>query len=137
MYQKLYIPPMQKWVFVFLAIAVLLLAAFTPAVFAEEKSDGQSAWKFYVAPYVWALSADGNVTVKGIKADVDVPFSDIRDQLNIAAMVEYGGRKGNWGVWGHTIYANLGKDTTEKKGEIFEIDKIKTKRKPKLVPSLA
>jgi len=77
---------------VILAVAVLLLAAFTPAVFAEEKSDGQSTWEFYVAPYVWTLSADGNVTVKGIKADVDVPFSDIRDQLNIAAMVEYGMR---------------------------------------------
>lgn len=64
-----------------------------------------------MAPYVWALAANGNVTLKGIKADVDTSFNDIRDQLNMAAMVEYGGRKGNWGVWGHTIYANLGKDT--------------------------
>jgi hypothetical protein len=102
---------LQKWVFVFPAVAALLLAAFTPTLSAEEKSDGQSAWEFYVAPFVWALAADGNVTVKGIKADVDMSFNDIRDQLNVAAMVEYGGRKGNWGVWGHTFYANLGKDT--------------------------
>jgi hypothetical protein len=33
----------------------------------EEKSDGQSAWEFYVAPFVLALAANGNVTVKGIK----------------------------------------------------------------------
>ena len=45
-----------------------------------------------MAPYVWALAANGNVTVKGIKADVDISFNDIRDQLNIAAMVEYGMR---------------------------------------------
>jgi hypothetical protein len=77
---------------VILAVAVLLLAAFTPAVFAEQKSDGQSAWEFYVAPYVWTLAANGNVTVKGIKADVDISFNDIRDQLNIAAMIEYGMR---------------------------------------------
>jgi hypothetical protein len=69
-----------------------MLAAFTPAVFAEEKSDGQSTWKFYVAPYVWTLAANGNVTVRGITADVDISFNDIRDQLNIAAMVEYGMR---------------------------------------------
>jgi hypothetical protein len=58
---------LQKWVFVFPAVAALLLAAFTPTLSAEEKSDGQSAWEFYVAPFVWALAADGNVTVKGIK----------------------------------------------------------------------
>jgi hypothetical protein len=29
----------------------------------EEKSDGQSAWEFYVAPFVLALAANGNVTV--------------------------------------------------------------------------
>ena len=58
---------MQKWVFVFPAVAALLLAAFTLPASAEEKSDGQSAWEFYVAPFVWALAADGNVTVKGIK----------------------------------------------------------------------
>jgi hypothetical protein len=67
MYHKLYIPPIQKWVFIFLAIAACLLAAFTSSMSAEEKSDGQSAWEFYVAPFVWALAADGNVTVKGIK----------------------------------------------------------------------
>ena len=58
---------LQKWVFVFPAVAALLLAAFTPTLSTEEKSDGQSAWEFYVAPFVWALAADGNVTVKGIK----------------------------------------------------------------------
>ena len=58
---------MQKRVFASLSIAVLLLAAFTLSVSAEEKSDGQSTWEFYVAPFVWALFAIGNVTVKGIK----------------------------------------------------------------------
>jgi hypothetical protein len=33
---------MQKWVFVFLAIAAFLIAAPTPSVSAEDKSDGHT-----------------------------------------------------------------------------------------------
>jgi hypothetical protein len=51
---------------------------------------------------------NGDAMVMGQKADVDVSFSAIWDELNYAFMMEYEARKGHWGLWGNTIYANLG-----------------------------
>lgn len=96
---------------VFLVTVALILAAFTPSVLAEDKPDDQSDWKFSVAPYVWFISMDGNVTVKGFESDVDLGFSDIWDELNLAAMVFYDARKGKLGFYGNTVYANLGNKT--------------------------
>ncbi|MDX1402250.1 MAG: hypothetical protein R3245_10035 [Kiloniellales bacterium] len=56
---------------------------------------------------MWFLSLDGNATVKGQKGDVDVGFSDIWDNLNVAAMFEGEVRKGRMGVFGNIIYADL------------------------------
>ncbi len=61
----------------------------------------------YVTPYVWALSVNGNSTVKGVKADVNVDFHDILDHLNGAVMLEAEIRKGDVGVLFDTVYANL------------------------------
>jgi len=52
-----------------------MLAACVPAVFAEEKPAANSGWEFQVAPYLWFLSASGDVTVKGQESDPDLNFS--------------------------------------------------------------
>jgi hypothetical protein len=65
---------------------------------------------------------DGNVTVKGIDVDVDLSFSDIWDELNFAFMLAYEARKGNWGLWGNTIYANLGDDNISGPSGLTDID---------------
>jgi hypothetical protein len=108
MYQKLFgsLQP-QKILSITVAVAFMLVAL-TPWVAAEEKP-AENGWEFHVAPYLWAISMNGDATVKGQKADVDVSFSDIWDELNFAFMAEYEARKGHWGLWGNTIYANLGK----------------------------
>jgi hypothetical protein len=89
-----------------LMIVAFMLAFLAPSVSAEEKP-AESGWEFHVAPYLWAIAMDGNVPVKGFEADVNMSFSDIWDQLNFALMLAYEARKGNWGLWGDTIYANL------------------------------
>ena len=66
-------------------IAGLMLAACVPAVFAEEKPDESSGWHFRVAPYLWMVALNGDVTVKGQESDLDLSFNDIWDELNIAA----------------------------------------------------
>ena len=108
-------------VLLILVIVAFILAALTPAVTAEEKP-AESAWQFHVAPYLWAISMDGNVTVKGLEADLDLSFSDIWDELNFAFMMEYEARKGNWGLWGNTIYANLGKSNISGPRGLTNID---------------
>ena len=59
-----------------LVIVAFMLAALTPSVAAEEKP-AESAWEFHIAPYLWAMSMDGNATVKGLEVNVDVGFSVI------------------------------------------------------------
>ncbi len=107
-YQYPYRVLWQGRVLLILLIAAFTFSTFAPAVAAEEKPDEQSGWEFHVAPYLWAISMNGDATVKGQEADVDVSFSDIWDELNFAFMMEYEARKGRWGLWGNTIYADLG-----------------------------
>jgi hypothetical protein len=112
MYQKPYGFMRQEKILVVVVIVAFMLAALAPAVAAEEKP-AENGWEFHVAPYLWAIAMKGNVTVKGVEADVDLSFSDIWDELNFALMLAYEARKGNWGLWGNTIYANLGDSNIE------------------------
>jgi hypothetical protein len=90
-----------------LLVTFLLFVAATPVtVWAQEET-----WEYMVAPYMWLLSLDGEVTVKGQETDVDSDFGDVWDELNIAAMMNFKARKGRWGFYGEIIYANLGKTT--------------------------
>jgi len=109
-YQHPYRVLRQGGILLILVIVALIFGSLGPAVAAEEKADEEYGWEFQVAPYMWFLSMEGHVTVKGQKSDADLSFSDIWDELNIAGMVEFEGRKDRWGFFGDTIYANLGKD---------------------------
>ena len=100
----------QGKVAIFLLTVTLTLTALVPSGTAEEKPDGEGGWEFSVAPYLWFMSMNGNVTVRRLKGDVDTSFSDIWKNLNYGAMLEYDARKGNWGFWGNTLYANLEDD---------------------------
>jgi hypothetical protein len=109
-YQHPYRVLWQGGILLILVIVAFILGPLAPAVEAEEKADEESGWEFQVAPYMWFLSMEGHVTVKGQKSNADLSFSDIWDELNIAGMVEFEGRKDRWGFFGDTIYANLGKN---------------------------
>ena len=111
MYRKSDITLKQKRFFFIMAIAAIIVALNVPSVSAEEKPVENSGWEFQVAPYMWFLSASGDVTVEGQKSDLDLNFNDIWDELNIAAMLAFEGRKGRWGFYGDIIGANLGKST--------------------------
>lgn len=76
-----------------MAIGVFIVAVNAPAVSAEEKHDQSNGWEFQVAPYIWFISASGDITVRGRKADLDLSFSDIWDELNIGWMLAFEGHK--------------------------------------------
>jgi len=121
MYQKAYGMLRPKKVQLMMMLIAFILAAFALSVAAEEKP-AESGWEFQIAPYLWAISMDGTATVKGLEADVDVSFHDIWDELNFAFMLEYEARKGRWGLWGNTIYANLGNSDVEGPFGLTKID---------------
>jgi len=65
-------------------------------------------WQFQVTPYLWALSAEGDLTVRGQQADVDLSFKDVVEELNYGLMLQGDVRKGRIGVYVNLLYANLG-----------------------------
>jgi len=71
-------------------------------------------WKFTIAPYLWALSLNGSVQVRSVRAPVSESFSDIFDDLNWGAMVWLEANKGKWGAFFNTIYASLSQGASDR-----------------------
>jgi len=96
-----------------LLVFFVTLMAVTPArLSAQGQSDEMDDWSYSVSPYMWLLSMDGDVTVKGIKADLDADFSDIWDELNIGGMVEFEAwKKNRFGFFVNGMYSDLGHST--------------------------
>ena len=73
-------------------------------------------WEFGVVPYIWFLSMNGNVTVKGNTAGVDSSFSDIWDSLNFGLMGLLQVRKGRFGGYADILYARMATEDAVAKG---------------------
>ena len=83
------------------ATAVILIG---PHAAAQSESGG---WDFTIAPYLVAAGMDGTMTVKGFEADVDVPFSTILENLDMAAMVHFDMKNERWLLSSDLVYMNL------------------------------
>lgn len=66
-----------------------------------------SGWRVSSSMYVWTTRLDGDITVHGITAPVDIDFTEIFDNLDICFMglVEVG--KGRWSFMADLFYAEL------------------------------
>jgi hypothetical protein len=78
------------------AATMLLLACPGAAAAQDTATDLPPAdhWTFAVAPYVLAISLDGDADVGGTEADVDVPFSGALKDLSFGAMLLVEARRG-------------------------------------------
>lgn len=110
--------------------ALTILVLLCPLAFAADSSktstDANSDtstsknWEFSLAPmYLWAVSINGNQTVKGNKVDLDVPFSDIFDNLNGALTFHFEGvYKQRWGFLTDLNYIVLNPEDSTPLGNI-------------------
>ncbi len=73
--------------------AVLILTLTSPAVFAQGDAD---TWEFSLAPYLWAVGLDGDITVKGVTQAVDIDFDELFDEVEYAMQFHFEAKKGNW-----------------------------------------
>ena len=69
--------------------------------------DIPESWQFTLSPYLWALSVDGNTTVKGGKTKVDLGFNDVWDNLNFALMLQAEAQKGRMGLFVSPLISQL------------------------------
>ena len=67
-------------------------------------------WEVQIAPWLWVMSLEGDATVRGRTADVDVGFDDLLDQFNFGTFIEVEARKDRLGFYGNLMYADLGTD---------------------------
>jgi hypothetical protein len=79
---------------------------------------GRSApWTFTAALYGWATGVEGDVAAGGTSVSIDVPFTEIFDDLTGALMGRFGARKGRWGVLLDLFWARVEDGTTGPLGE--------------------
>jgi hypothetical protein len=92
-------------------IAALCFAFFgISSVLAQtDSSASQDQWQFSGAIYLWGADIGGH-TVRG--SEVEVGFSDILDNLEMAFMGAFAARKNNWSFLADVIYLDLGVDRT-------------------------
>jgi hypothetical protein len=95
------------------AAALGLLLGVTGAARAQEAATDvppADRWTFLVAPYLWAISLDGNAGVRGLDADVDVPFSDAVKDLSVGAMLLVDARRGRFGIGVNGVFTRVSPD---------------------------
>lgn len=86
-------------------VAAGLLVAATAST-ARAEDDDPTAWHVSITPYLWATGLYGDVTVRGMSAELDATFLDILE--NTDTLVGFQGHvevtRGRWGVYGEFLY---------------------------------
>jgi hypothetical protein len=77
---------------------------FCPQAMAQSSSN---QWQFAVAPYLWAAGMDGTITIGNQEQDIDVPFSDIIENLDFALMGHFDMRNERWVVSSDLVFVDL------------------------------
>lgn len=75
-----------------------------------------SAWEFRLIPYTWLISMDTKTTVRDHTADMNIPFSDILRNMDLAGQVHFEAQKGKWGFFIDPTYLKLSHDGTLRDG---------------------
>ena len=74
-----------------------------------DESATQDQWQYSAAIYLWGADIGGK-TIGG--SEVEVGFSDLLDNLEMAFMGAFAARKNNWSLLTDVIYLDLGVDNT-------------------------
>jgi hypothetical protein len=86
------------------------MAGAAPLAPAAPEEAASTPWSFAVTPYFWATSFQGDLTIRGIEADVDASFGDLVDLLDMAFCLRAEAWHGPLGFTMDFIYLNLGSD---------------------------
>ena len=90
---------------ILLAAGALLLATVLPVTAAA--AGGNDQWEYEAMIYLWGAGMDATTQTGG---DIDISFSDIIDDLDLAFMGTFGARKGKWSLLADAIYLDISQD---------------------------
>jgi hypothetical protein len=71
-----------------------------------------SDWSFRLEPYAWLTGLDGSTGVGPLVTEISPSFSDIFENLEMAAALQFEARNGRWGFIADGFYAKLGDSGT-------------------------
>lgn len=93
------------------AIATLcfVILGVNPALAQTDASATQDKWEYSAAIYLWGADIGGH-TVGG--SEVEIGFSDLVDNLEMAFMGAFAARKNNWSLLADVVYLDLEADKT-------------------------
>ena len=89
-------------------LGAIALLAVTGLMAAEPAPAG--SWQWTVSPYVWAAALKGDARLAGYRSDVDIPFSETWEQLDLAAMGRVELSNGLWGGFLDLQYIDTSQD---------------------------
>jgi len=101
---------MRHWKNVIIIIGII--AIFFQVAIAEEPKNEEKNWEFNLAPfYLWGVTMDGDVTSGTNTVPVEIPFSDLADNLESVFILHFEGmHKSNWGFLFDVNYLDISKD---------------------------
>jgi len=76
------------------------------------EGSGDAKWNFTIAPYMWAVSMDGKVTVGDYSASSSMSFSEIMKNLQVGGLMHMEARKDRIGFFADPIYLKMKQDMT-------------------------
>jgi hypothetical protein len=90
-------------------LAATMLACFSASAFAGE-TPKEGNWDFNLAPlYLWMVDMEGDLGIGLVDTGVNVPFSDIFDNLETVFTVHFEAtHKSNWGLFFDYSYLDIG-----------------------------
>ena len=91
-----------------ISVAVILFGFICPLALGQDNQISSEKWDFQLTPYFWAANVKGDATLRGRTGPVDVSFSDLLENLDIAFMGRVEAWKGKWGLFFDGLYMDLG-----------------------------
>src|SRR5689334_232728 len=94
------------------SLSTSLFAQETPTTAPENPAAKHDPWRFDLAVIGWGAAVNGDITVRGRKADVDVGLDEILDHLKGIAMFGVQLRKEKFGFYAQPNWIKLKADAS-------------------------
>ncbi len=97
-------------------VAVTVIAFICFSAYGQNEVGSSNKWNIEFTPYFWAAELKGDATLRGRTGPVEVSFSDLLDNLDIAFMGRAEAWKGRWGLFFDGLYMDLGAEFSTPQG---------------------
>lgn len=107
--------PLPRWI----PLPFLLLAGLALPAAAEPAATDE--WELTFTPYLWMAGLEGRLSAGSTTADVDVSFSDIWADLDVAFLGYFEARKGRWSHSSNLVYLELDSEGSRPFGPLIPV----------------